>query len=409
MQKIKNSILELAGLIYCFALSAVASTGNIAIKIARVLLFCAFIVHIFQHKKMKVNFSKYSKWIIIMFIYSCMTMLWSVSVSTTIEMISTLLYIVVCNLILMYILNNNKEYIYSMLKSSILGTILHGILLFSKYGLTVYFGSRGGHGIENANTIAFMASFALIFCFILLKENKIKSRVLYYVLAVFCLIIALLSASKKIFIYILVFFIVYYIFSSKNILKKAFKIIMALGVVYFIYILVMKNQFLYNLIGNRIETMFISLQGGKGDGSTTFRIHLIEWGIEWFKARPILGYGADCFKYLLGTNYNTWAGTEGIYAHNNYIELLVDFGLIGTLIYYYIYSNVVANFFKKSKCDRKKLYGLGIILSIFAAEIGQITYSIAYLQQIILIAFFLSNYNMLEKRNGEDNKNIKNN
>ena len=144
MNRKTYNILEVAGLFYCFAISLVASTGHIVVKIARVILFLAFIMDLAKNKGQKSNDSSYSKWIIVLYIFYGLSCILSVSRSTTIGILSTLLYVVICNIILIYTLNKNQNFVFSLMKATILGSIIHGILLFTRYGPMVYLNSRGG-------------------------------------------------------------------------------------------------------------------------------------------------------------------------------------------------------------------------------------------------------------------------
>ena len=73
MNRKTYNILEVAGLFYCFAISLVASTGHIVVKIARVILFLAFIMDLAKNKGQKSNDSSYSKWIIVLYILIIMS------------------------------------------------------------------------------------------------------------------------------------------------------------------------------------------------------------------------------------------------------------------------------------------------------------------------------------------------
>lgn len=71
---------------------------------------------------------------------------------------------------------------------------------------------------------------------------------------------------------------------------------------------------------------------------------MIKFGIEIFKNKPLIIYGLNNYKILLFKSI----GFEN-YAHNNYIELKVDLGLIGVTIYYLTRFIVVKELFYVSK------------------------------------------------------------
>ena len=162
----------------------------------------------------------------------------------------------------------------------------------------------------------------------------------------------------------------------------------------------MNVPLLYDLGGNRIESFLNSLNGGETDGSTSFRIHMIEWGIEWFHNRPYFGHGLMNYKALLGT-MGTWAGTEGTYAHNNYIELLVDVGIVGTVIYYSLYASLLFKGIRKIKeRNLTRLILLGLLVAILISEYGLVTYYDKSIQAVLVLIWFAINYNLPEKLEG---------
>ena len=54
-------------------------------------------------------------------------------------------------------------------------------------------------------------------------------------------------------------------------------------------------------------------------------------GLDMFLKHPLLGVGARNFSNIAFAEYGIWAD---VYAHSNTIEILADFGLIGTVLYY---------------------------------------------------------------------------
>ena len=74
----------------------------------------------------------------------------------------------------------------------------------------------------------------------------------------------------------------------------------------------------------------------------TSRVTLFQYGMNWFLDNPILGVGINNFR-VLSTKTSEFAGMS-FYAHNNYVELLVDIGIVGIVIYYsayyYLYLNL---------------------------------------------------------------------
>ncbi len=78
---------------------------------------------------------------------------------------------------------------------------------------------------------------------------------------------------------------------------------------------------LRRMIGQRLLNMVLELLGGNTDGSTSVRMGMLKCGLSMFSQKPIFGWGLGAFTDLGG--FET-------YSHNNYVELLVAVGLVGT-------------------------------------------------------------------------------
>ena len=127
---------------------------------------------------------------------------------------------------------------------------------------------------------------------------------------------------------------------------------------------------------------------------------MIEWGVEWFKEKPKLGYGIDSYKMLLGTKETSF-GITGAYAHNNYIELIVDVGILGLVVYYYIYIYMIIKSFKYIKSRNLLLIlMLGILIACMVNEYGQVTYYYKFYQLVLLLIYIVIQ-NEIEK--GKEN------
>ncbi|WP_320128504.1 ATP-grasp fold amidoligase family protein [uncultured Sphaerochaeta sp.] len=82
---------------------------------------------------------------------------------------------------------------------------------------------------------------------------------------------------------------------------------------------------LYRILGSRVSSFLAFFTGGNSDGSPLVRMEMIQHGWEMLKQKPLFGWGQGAFTSI---------GGYGFYAHNNYIELMVSLGVIGTLWYY---------------------------------------------------------------------------
>ena len=93
----------------------------------------------------------------------------------------------------------------------------------------------------------------------------------------------------------------------------------------------------------------------------TGRNFLIEYGFNGFISKPLFGYGFMNFSEYVYKLY----GIEIGYAHNNYIELLFDLGIIGTTIYYLPYFMIIKKGFYNYKNHNKDYFLIYLISCVF--------------------------------------------
>jgi O-antigen ligase len=160
--------------------------------------------------------------------------------------------------------------------------------------------------------------------------------------------------------------------------KKKSKIVIVVPIMFIIsfmlFQIVMNVPQFYEILGSRIDSLLSILTGeGNIDASARVRMELIDVGIRLIKQKPFLGYGVASYTNI---------SVKGIYSHNNYIELLVGVGLIGTVIYYSIYFNIILKLLKARKKIVVNLFLTLILLFIFL-EFGLVSYFNEIYQLII--------------------------
>jgi len=113
----------------------------------------------------------------------------------------------------------------------------------------------------------------------------------------------------------------------------------------------------------RIVSFYETIYGTNSGASTSEREYLLFRGIEIFSERPIFGAGMNNFRFF-----------ELKYAHNNYIELLVGVGLIGTIIFYRLYFVVIKKIIKMRALKIKSiLYTMVLVLLLM--DLITVTYT----------------------------------
>lgn len=178
----------------------------------------------------------------------------------------------------------------------------------------------------NSNTIAINLGISFIFLIykIMTAENR---KIIDYLYAIILIIFILLTGSKKGILIILLAPGLLTMLMSKNKRKILINIIIVSVVCIIVYYMTMNFDIFYRILGKRIERFFITISEGETniDSSTSTRISMINYGLNIIKTNFLKGYGLS--QYAIMSPFRT-------YSHNNYIELMVSVGLIGTICYY---------------------------------------------------------------------------
>lgn len=249
--------------------------------------------------------------------------------------------------------------------------------------------SEGG---LNGNSIAASFVFAIYSGFFVIKAKRtaLFSKMLFYGIA-FLMFVILLYTGSRTALFLLLFPVCFYSFlNSKNKIKALLGIILIL---IFALLIVMSIPSVYNVLGVRVVEMFGILNGeAKGDVS---RLLLISLGIEWFKEAPWLGIGINNFRVLSDVT-PPFVG-KNFYAHSNLMELLVDIGVIGTLIYYSGFFYLIRKALKQAAIYSKIIITIATTLLIH--DIVSMSYYEFCPQLIICIGFIMLNINSHSETN----------
>ena len=259
------------------------------------------------------------------------------------------------------------------------------VITYAKGGFLIFMNGRGIGSWMNANTVAIELAFGLFVAFYLLTEFKWtlsnNTRRLLKLYIPLSIIFIVLTASRKGLLIMVLPIIIYKVLSSKNSLQTMKYLILGIVVMFIAYEMIMNIAPLYNIVGYRIEGMLnFFLDNGDTDTSTSTRMMMIESGKQWFFQKPWLGYGIDNYRELLYLH---------TYAHNNYIELAVDVGIIGTISYYSIFIYIIISYFSNSVL--KKEYSsvccmaVSAIITIISVDYGMVSYFDKYITFLICI------------------------
>lgn len=246
----------------------------------------------------------------------------------------------------------------------------------------------------NANELALKSSIAAVSGLFFLNRQKTPLRRLIITFLIVTTIgVVAFTGSRKGFLTVIMGVVLFYTFRSGRVEVVFRNIIIALILSVFGFVIIIRVPVLYNAIGRRlllILNLFDSDTAYVGN-SIVNRLNFIQIGFRLFLRSPIYGYGIGAFRVVSQT---------GVYAHNNYIELLTDIGIIGTLFYYSLYYYNTKHLYMTIGINRS-LTSLLLSFSIMfvVLEVGLVTFQGDYAQIIIALCYWMTVINERAYRN----------
>lgn len=324
------------------------------------------IIKILKNNKLFIN--EYIFWFVLFFFYIALSCLWSNDIKdATAYFTNYFLRIFILIIGLSNTIEDKKD-IHKVLKIYILSIFYMIIVLLIKtpaqdWG-TYKIGQAIGLWKNSVGLYLAYAVFILVYFYSI--ENSKKRKIINLFLIIFLIFLIVISGSRKALLMVPLG-IIFYIYlnrekklNKKNLLKRIFIVPIIFIIIYFSSMLIMKNEFFYNAIGERIESgINVFLNDGE-EQSLDERNYYIDKAKQLFMENPIIGYGSNGFvTYMKEINYPHVA-----YCHNNFFEILSTLGIIGFIIYYYMHIRIIYLIIKNLKRNQKnKLFS--IELSIF--------------------------------------------
>lgn len=204
------------------------------------------------------------------------------------------------------------------------------------------------------------------------------------------------SGSKSSMIPLVFVFVIMIVGSSKDkqILKRNLIILaaaMVIGV-----ILVMTVPLLYRIVGSRFVELFTGVNDTEFDlhTSTGQRMAVAAAFKEHFWEAPLFGHGFYAFKAMPYSNLEEYRENgvtmyKHLQIHNNFMEILFSYGIVGFLLYYWFPVYLLIKTFI-SKNRQVCILVLSLLVSVFFMDIGldmYYKYITSYL--VYFIAFVL--------------------
>ena len=283
-------------------------------------------------------------------------------------------------------LRNKDEVISVLCKSCLIAIVIVCSYMVKKGSIklsNITFGSSFGLELSgNRNTVATIIGLMLIpVSFLAINEKKY--RIIYIAIAIFSSGCMLLTGSKKGIIVLLLIIMMIFFIDRGAFKYLIFPIVIAFGIY-----AVFNIPILYNVVGYRLKDMFATLGIGTAvtnAQSTNIRSSFISMGLRSMWNHPIFGGGMNYFQFINNTRY---------YSHNNYIELLNNFGILGFSIYYIPIFKKIPILYKDIKNNKgKESFSESVFLFVYlvskiALDYAMVSYSAMCVFNIQVLIIF---------------------
>ena len=209
------------------------------------------------------------------------------------------------------------------------------ILIDIEKGALEYRSLRYIGAAANVNITAYSLLYKLpILLYFFSKENRIFLKVIYVLAFISTLLIITILGTRSAFIsagvVIISFFI--YMVQAKNVSSYKIKHILTITASTIIIIFTSK---IISDNGTDVISRASTISLDTNDGSVDERLRFYKQGINYFLENPIIGTGIGNWK-IFSIKYDKENIVEYIvpyHAHNDFIQLLVELGIFGLLLY----------------------------------------------------------------------------
>lgn len=321
-------------------------------------------------------------WVYIFLIFSLLSMIGGISISYSLDrFIAMLSALVFLSALAQYV--RNIEDIYKVIYYLILGSVLY-LVLFSiqNFSSLVTLNFNYIQFPMEFNNIITPTFYYVIWKYFYTTEKKYLLGIIILVFLGFSII----SGIKKALFFPFIFLgILLLLRNRRNIVKNIILIVIVILLMILLYNLTMSNELLYDIIGRRIEGFLNYFTGhGRVDGSTRVRMGLMEDAWRTFKENPITGVGLGAFRETT---------VHGVYAHNNFLELLASVGITGFLSFYWVHLSLIRTFIKRIRRNIAKELDfllLSVLLTTLLHDVATISYyRFSYLIPVCLALCYL--------------------
>ena len=272
---------------------------------------------------------------------------------------------------------NNKRFIALIFVSSFIAFAFYFLVIYRHkiFHFDLSQARLGGY-FDNVNTVGFYFAIGSVLSLFLALFYKKKIELLYLLPAILFIVLGLFTGSRSFVVSILTGFVLFLRFR-----KHKFIFLVLLGIfigLFFVMINIPQLSFLKDQFDRALYTIF-GIGNSKIETSTVQRFVWPKYAFYLSGKNMLFGYGVNGFAIYAGV---------GTYAHNNFAEVMCNFGIIGFILYYAsFFVPFVLSF--KPKEEEVYLVPIFVVVYFFRSFFG-VTYYAKESYLIIALCLFLT-------------------
>ena len=330
-----------------------------------VILFFSFLISCFKNFNFEYFNNIYFKFFFVYWIYITLLSFFSENFLESFRSSFTYIRFIILPLIIMYLIKNDKRFLFFFLYSLIAAFII--LILDSLYEFILGKNIFGYGNLEKGRLVSFFKDeyilgsyisklfFLIASLWFLLFNNNYKRNLFFVIFYTLSFLVIFLSGDRMPFLLFLLGSSIFLILSEFKFRFKLVIIFLSTLIIFFILIL---NQTLYDRIIKKTLLEFgsqkglvegariykIELENGRGVTFLTQHVNYFITSYKIFKENPIFGKGNKGFKFNCD-KYKIDCCSCSSHPHNIYMQLLAENGIIGFLFFFVIFLWISYIFF----------------------------------------------------------------
>ena len=294
----------------------------------------------------KVVFFKENVTLILYAIFCKASTLWAISTPLADERSNTVIFFVTFAFFCIFYFTDTKSVDLILKSLTIAGVVLSVYTIIHYGGFSSFYyqatrdNARLGSGVGQTNSIGMHCAYTVVLLF---YYAIYKKKFILYPVAIIPFIVSMASGSRKAVFIIALGIALLLFLSQDNKRGSAAKWgkLLLIGIVAIFACWVVLQLPIMATVTHRLEQMFATFSGGDGDNSSYVRLELTKAGLEQFKNAPFVGVGVGNSFFVMREHTGLFA-----YSHNDYIEQLVNGGIVGFVLYFGLFFSLVSSHIK---------------------------------------------------------------